>query len=370
MKFSIERDCFLKLLKKVDSVCAKSNNFAILACCLIEANGNTITVTGNDLDITLRASDSANVQEEGHVVLNCKRLFDTVSSLDSGVDIMFSVEDNSVRIQAGNYKSLIPTADFNEYPPIAEISANPAVTIKAGEFKELIDKISFSISKDTNRVDFTGAHLSISQNGVIQLVSTDGHRLSRIEKSVEINGKIAEGFEMGVIVPGKGLAELSRTLCDADAEIHLDLAKNKILVCGEGFAFYNNLIAGQFPDFSKVIPPHLEHKAIVRREDFQKLLRRAGVYANKACVVRLTMSRGKIEISSYDQNNGEMASDVECEYDGSGVTAGFNWRYIDQILSVIGCDVISFEVIDMDSPAVVRDVTTDKLDYIVMPMQL
>ena len=61
---------------------------------------------------------------------------------------------------------------------------------------------------------------------------------------------------------------------------------------------------------------------------------------------------------------------VEAEYDGSGVTAGFNWRYISEILNAIDSENVSLEIIDMDSPAVIRDTNSDKFDFIVMPMQL
>lgn len=368
MKFTIERDCIAKILKRVDNVCTKSSSFTILESCMIDAKDGKIVVTGTDLEMILRVSSAADISEEGKVVVKCRRLYDTVMSLDSGTDITIFTDGNTVRVQAGTYKSAIPTSDITEYPPIESIKASDAVTTKASQFKELIDKIHFSISKDANRPEFTGALLSISENGVIQFVSTDGHRLSRIEDKVEINGTIADGFANGVIVPGKALSEISRTIVDGD--IHLDLAQGKIVVKGDDVVFCSNLIAGSFPDFSKVIPPKLDHKAIVRCEDLQKLLRRAGIYSSKTCVVRLTLMAGGIEISAYDQNNGEMCCDVECEYDGSGVTAGFNWHYIDQILSAISCDVVSLEIIDMDSPAVIRDVLTDKIDYIVMPMQL
>ena len=82
------------------------------------------------------------------------------------------------------------------------------------------------------------------------------------------------------------------------------------------------------------------------------------------------MNIGKLEVSTFDAKSGEMRDFIDAEYEGSGVTAGFNWRYIDDILRVIDSEYVSLEIIDMDSPAVVRDVTTDKYDFIVMPMQL
>jgi len=368
MKLTIDRDTFAKILKKVDGVCSKSGTFAILSSCLIEASRGSITVTGTDLDITLKVFDKARVDEEGKVVLNSKRLLDTVQAQQPGSDIRLTTEGNQVLIESGNFRARIPSNDLAEFPSIPNIKTNASLTMPASTFKDLIDKTSFSISRDDSRTDFTGALLTISPNGRIQMVSTDGHRLSRIESVIDVSGELPRGLESGVIVPLKGLNEISKNLAEGD--ISLDLSGGKIIVASSQVAFCINLIAGQFPDFSKVIPSTLDHKATIRRDDFQQLLRRASIYTAKIGTIRLTMSRGRLEVLAFDHQHGEMRDFADCEYDGSGVTAGFNWRYIDQILSVIGCDMVSLEIIDMDSPAVVRDITTDKLDYIVMPMQL
>lgn len=368
MKFSIDKDIFANLLKRVDGVCSNRGSFAILSSCLIEARDNSILITGTDLDITLRVIENANVIEEGIVVIDAHRLLETVQNQVSGIEIGFTTESSSVLIEAGNFRARIPSGDISEYPQIPNIEAKSKLIMSASVFKLLIDRTFFSISKDDSRQDFTGAFLTISQNGTIQMVSTDSHRLSRAEASININGQLPKMFETGVIIPRKGLSELSKTLNEGD--INLDISSNKIIVLYGNTSFYINLIAGNFPDFSKVIPVQLDHKAIVKRESFQQILKRASIFTAKSGTIRLTMSMGRLDIFSIDSKSGEMRDFVEADYEGSGVTAGFNWRYIIDILNVIDSEYVSLEIIDMDSPAVIRDVNSDKFDFIVMPMQL
>ena len=371
MKFSIERDTFTRMIKTVDSVCAKgATTFVILRGCLIEATGDSITITGTDLDCTLKIMCKANVIEEGKVVIfEEKKLLDTLLALDSGIDVMVISESSNIRVESGKFKSRIPTADLTEYPVISDFDVSDAISMESLVLKDLIDKTSFSISKDTTRVDFTGALVTLSQNGLIQMVSTDGRRLSRIEADIDIREKLPDSFEKGIIVPGKGLVELSRNL--TGGVVNLSCEQNKFVVKGDNFIFCINLIAGQFPDFSKVIPQH-PHKAIVSRDELSKLIKKAGVYAPpKTSNVRITIQPGSIQIcTAVDQDGASMEAECECEYDGEPVMAGFNYHYIDDVLKVIGCDVVSFEVIDMDSPAVIRDVASNRLDYVIMPMQL
>lgn len=368
MKFSVDRDSFAKLLKKIDSVCAKNGSFAILANCLIEAYDGQITITGTDHTFTLRVFSEANISEEGKVVVSAKVLSDTIQGLSAGTEVRLFSNGSQLQIECGNFKSRMLLADDKEYPQIPNYEASDHVTIGGQALKTLIDKISFSISKDETRPDFTGAFMTISQNGVVQLVSTDGHRLSRIEAEVTLAGSLPTGFEKGIIIIGKSLAEMSKLL--TDETVRMDFIKDKFVLQSDSFRIYSNIIAGQFPDFSKVIPMNPPHKAVIRREDLMSLIRRAMTYTAKTSVVRIDLMPGKLAISSYNQNGEEMSDFVDCEYEGSGVASGFNYNYISQILSAIGCDVVSLEIVDPDSPAVLRDVTTNKLDYIIMPMQL
>ena len=368
MKFSIDKDIFANLLKRVDGVCSNRASFAILSSCMIEARDNSIVITGTDLEIVLRIVEDANVIEEGIIIIDSHRLLETVQNLTSGMSVSVTSEPSMVVIEAGNFRARIPSGDIAEYPQIPNIESESTLNMSAAVFKLLIDRTFFSISKDDSRQDFTGAFLTISQNGAIQMVSTDSHRLSRAESTINIVGPLPQMFESGVIVPRKGLSELSKTLDTGD--ISLDISSNKLIVLYGRTTFYINLIAGSFPDFSKVIPVQLDHKAIIKRESFQQMLKRASIFTAKTGTIRLTMNTGRVEIANVDAKSGDMHDFVEAEYDGSGVTAGFNWRYISEILNAIDSENVSLEIIDMDSPAVIRDTNSDKFDFIVMPMQL
>ena len=368
MKFSLDRDSFAKILKKVDGVCSTRGSFAILNSCMIEARGDSIIVTGTDLDITLKVVENAHVIEEGIIIVHANRLLNTVQNLASDSTVTVTSEMTQILIEAGNFKGRIPSGDIADFPQIPSFEYNSTITLKASVFKDLIDKTMFSISKDDSRAEFTGADLVISQNGNVEMVSTDGHRLSRASASISVTGEIPAIFETGAIIPRKGLSELAKNL--TDGEVTLDVSNGKIIVSCGSMMFCINLIVGQFPPFSKVIPQKLDHKAIVRRDEFMQILKRASFFTAKANTIRITMSPGRLEVSSSDKTSGEMRDFVDAEYEGSGVMAGFNWIYISEILSVLDGDNVSLEIIDMDSPAVIRDTQTDTLDYIVMPMQL
>ena len=148
MKFSLDRDSFARILKKVDSVCAIKGSFAALSSCLIEARGNTIIATATDLDIILRIVETANISEDGCIMINARRLLDTVQNQAPGAEIRITSENSQALIEAGNFKARIPTGDISEYPSIPPFEIRKALSMPAVAFKKLIDKVYFSISKD------------------------------------------------------------------------------------------------------------------------------------------------------------------------------------------------------------------------------
>lgn len=346
-----------------------------LACCHIEARENEIIVVGTDLELTLRIVVPATVLEEGKAIIHAHQLLEAVMSQPSGTQILLNVSAMMTFIDVGNYKARLTNMDINEYPQVPKMDTNPCIKMNALDFKSLIMKTMFSVSKDDTRAEFTGVSMKVSQNGQIKMASTDGHRLSCVKTTANICAALHPQFEeFGVIFPKKSLIEFNKFLTDnTDIEFGIDSSGKKIVVSFSNMTYYVTPIGSgkvQFPDYSKIIPSNIDHKAIVKRDEFMQMLRRAAVFSNKMIgTVHLEMSNGKLEIHAIDSVRGEMHDYIDAEYQGSGVKAGFNWQYIIDVLSVIDSDYVSFEVTDMDSPVLIHDVTTDTCDFLVMPMQ-
>lgn len=368
MKFSIDRNAFSRVLKRICGVCTNKSSIQILASCLIEAKDKTITVNGTDLDITIRIVEDANVAEEGRALVNAKRLLDTVQNQAVG-DVTIETDGNKVCVRSGNFVARIGKDDESEYPEFSFADVKTAITMDAVQLKGLINKTLFCISKDDSRPDFTGAFMSIDKDGLVQMVSTDGHRLSLAKATAHVDGDIPSAFEQGIIIPRKGLMELAKSLIEGDALI--DMNGSKLVVVSGQNTFHIKLIAGQFPNFSNVIPRSFEHECIVKRESLIGLLKRAAIFAPKTGLVVMSLSRNVLEISTSDPQAGEMHDHIDADHDVSGsVKIGFNHEYIVEALSAIDEDDALIRLNDEESPAVIRASCDDECDFVIMPMQI
>lgn len=368
MKFSIDRNAFSRVLKRICGVCTNKSSIQILASCLIEAKDKSITITGTDLDIIIRVVEDAIVAEEGRAVVNAKRLLDTVQNQAVG-DITIETDGGKVCVRSGNFTARIGKDDESEYPDLSFADVKAAITMDAIELKGLINKTLFCISKDDSRPYFTGAFMSIDNGGLVQMVSTDGHRLALAKTNARVDGDVQSELKQGIIIPRKGLMELAKSLIEGDALI--DMSGGRFVVVSGANTFQIKLIAGQFPNFSNVIPMSFKHKCVVKRESLIGLLKRAAIFSPKTGLVVMSIGRNMLEISTSDTQAGEMHDHIDADHDISdSIKVGFNYEYIVEALSVIDDDDVLVRLIDEDSPAVLRASCDDSCDFVIMPMQI
>src|SRR6185503_5587361 len=130
---------------------------------------------------------------------------------------------------------------------------------------ELIAKTHFSISTDETRAHLNSA-LFEWDGDLVRMVTTDGHRLSKVD--VKVTGRQASAT---MLIPLKAIHELRR-LCDemmaegSDAtargadgerkkpELLITQSGSSAFFQGAGMTFSVKLVDAQFPPYSQVIP--------------------------------------------------------------------------------------------------------------------
>jgi len=372
MKFKINRDEFSDVLFKIQGVCAQKSTLPILASCLIEAQEDgRISVRGTDLEVSISTSCKAEVKEVGQVAITARRLFDTVKSV-SAAELVLSTEPNYWTVlDADRVHARIAGSHPEEFPQLSAVDDDLPVSMPAEDLLDMIEKTFFSISTDEARASFTGCFFRLTEQKTLQMVSTDGHRLSKIEipiKDVDLE-KVTDALAKGVIVPRKGLAELKRVLI-ADSIVRFGVKGDDLLVANENTQVTLRLIPGRFPNFEQVIPKALEHNVTISRESILAALKRAAFYTAKTGNTRITLSDSTLEIYAFDPEAGELSEPIPCDYSGPGASAGFNYKYLLDVVNVVEGDEFTFEMIDTESPTVIRDLARDDVLYIVMPMQI
>jgi DNA polymerase-3 subunit beta len=233
------------------------------------------------------------------------------------------------------------------------------------DLKEMLKKVSFSISVDPNRVNITGM-LLVVVGKELRLVSTDGRRLSLAARLLE---SPPEG-ERSYIIPRKTVMELERLLgTDGDATIFL--SENQIAFEFANLLIISNLIDAVFPNYEQVVPRGYEKKVVADKEPFAVATRRAQVLTtDRYNLVKYEISAGKMTVSTNSPEVGEVKDEMEVEYDGGPVEIGFNPQFVIDVLKVIDEDKVSMELKDSQSSGLIKPLGNDNYRYVVMPVRL
>ncbi|NRA40930.1 MAG: DNA polymerase III subunit beta [Pseudomonadales bacterium] len=368
MKFTVQRDALLKTLSLVAGVVERRQTLAVLANVLFDLNQTTLSLTGTDLEveITGRLELESPASENGQLTVPAKKLLDIVKSLPDGVAINFSLGDNQkVTVSAGRSRFTLATLPAADFPNVDEGDINASFSVTQGQLKRLIDRTSFAMAQQDVRYYLNGMLWELSPSQ-LRVVSTDGHRLAMCDLASD-----AIQADIQIIVPRKGILELSRSLVNLDDEVEIVFGPNHLTAKTSGFTFITKLVDGKFPDYQRVLPRGGNKLVTGDRLQLREAFQRAAILSNeKYRGVRLLLSDGQLTIQANNPEQEEAEDSVMVNYQGEALEIGFNVNYIIDVLNVLSDNEVKLTLADSNSSALLEELEDSDSVYVIMPMRL
>jgi DNA polymerase-3 subunit beta len=377
MKITVDTATLSRELFKLQGIVSSKSTIPSLSNALLEAKSDgTLSLYASDLDISVASTIPCNVDLPGRLSVRARDLYDAVKNLRADTVTLTKDDNLWVELKAGTVRARLVGMDPDEFPNVQRAVEGPLFAVPARKLIRMIERVLFSVSTDEGRPNLTGAQLTLTDEGTIRMVSTDGHRLSRVELRAGLDASAAPGaFRDGMIVPRKGLSELKRTMDITIEDIELGLVGNSIVFSYGNTTLYVRLIEGTFPNVQGVIPSEdPARKAVIDRKEFQDRLRFVSIFASaKSGSVRLQLDGDTCSITSQDPEKGECEERVEITYSAGVVKAGYNFRYLLDVLGSVDSEQISIEIVDTLSPTILREIDGDDDEdalYVVMPLRI
>ncbi len=366
MHFKIKKTEFLKGLRLAQSIADRKSTMPMLANVLLRLEGESgLLVVATDLNVSLTAHLKSVNKGEGGITVGAKALHDIITSLPGEEIEVKRADNNWAEIRSGKVKYRLVGMPDRDFPKVPSHEDTEFQEVDATTLRSMIDHTLFSVSNDETRFHLNGV-LFESDGDTSRMVSTDGHRLSMINKPLANGPKLTAG----VIIPKKGLLEIKRTLDGVAGNCKLSIKTPFLFLQGNDIHLAVKLIESQFPRYEAVIPKNNERKIVVDRGLFLDALKRAFLMSSETRGVKVTLGEGCLLISSDNPDIGEVKEEIEAEVSGKEVSVGFNPKYVVDILSQISTESISVEVGGELDPVVIRP--TSDLDFlgVVMPMRI
>jgi DNA polymerase-3 subunit beta len=371
MKLKIKKDEILKGLQRIQGVVDKKNTMPILANMLLVADGKGIEIIATDLEIGLRGRYSAEVEKPGAVTVSAKKMFEIVRELPEE-NIQVRMEDgNWVKIVSGRSQFKLVGLPKEEYPSMPDVAEEGMITVAGETLREMIKKTLYAAGENDARYVLNGlyVHLSSAKGGLnIRMVGTDGHRLSMIDKTVEAKHK-----EESVIVPKKAMIELRRLLEEDSSQegFQIGFSKNHALFKRDGLVMVSKLIDGNYPNYQQVLPTQSTKKVAVSKDLLTHAVKRVSILSKeKTNAVKMQLEKGSLFLSTNNPEVGEANEELAVDYQGDGLSIGFNSRYLMDVLMAMDKETITLELNDSLSPCLIKEEGDEAYKCVVMPMRV
>ena len=184
MKYSVSRNQILEELQLLQGIVEKRNTMPILANILMDVQADRVELLGTDLEVGLRTSFEARVEEPGSVTVSGKKIFEIVKSLPEQCEINFRENgDLMMEISAGESRFKVLCLSKDDYPQVPDPKFEKKAILPLEKFQEMIDRVYYAIAQE-QRYYLNGA-MMILREDFLELVSTDGHRLSHTSSALE-----------------------------------------------------------------------------------------------------------------------------------------------------------------------------------------
>lgn len=365
MKFISERNVLLKEVSIAQEIISVKNAMSILSNVLLEVQDGFLTIKATDLKVAFETRIPVSGTVDGVTTVYCEKLLGILRSLPDR-EVEFEVRDGKLTIKpvGTSIDFQLKSISSDKFPEIKDAEGLNWFALPQADVLEMIGQTIFSVSDDETRYYMNGVYMERKGEN-LAMVATDGRRLSYIEKKVENVPEFA-----GIIIPPKAL-NLIKKLASGQGSMNLAIGEKQLFVQFDNQKIHSNLIEGQFPNYSRVIPESQSFTIGLKKDEFVESLKRVSLLAEqKAKRIYLTVSEGNLMVNTEESEMGMAKEEIAAEYQGPLTTMALNYVFLTDPLRVLNSERITLEFTDPKKAITLRTDPRKDFFHIIMPMQM
>jgi DNA polymerase III subunit beta len=367
VKFRCERDVLADAVGSAGRAATnRTGTLPVLAGVRMEVVGDSLTITGTDLELTIRLSIEVGGERDGAAVVPARLVADIVKALPSGaveIDLADGDAGAEMSISAGRSQFSVRPLSLDDYPVQTE-PAGDAVTLPAADMAEALRQVVRAASTDDARAVLTGVLLASEDDG-LRMVATDSYRLA--VRDLPDSSMLGSGQK--VLIPGRALNELQRLMGNEET-LTVRLGEREATFEAGSTRLSTRLIEGEFPNYRNLLPSSYPNLLTVSKVAMIEAIRRVKILAQDSTPVRMTLGGDTVQLTAITQDVGNAVEEIDASYDGAEMTVAFNPDYLLAGIDAIDADDVTLATMDPMKPAVLRGVGQDDYLYLLMPVRV
>lgn len=375
MKVSCLQENLAKGLSIVSRAVASRSTLPVLGNVLIATDQGRLKLAATNLELAVTCWIGAKVDEDGATTLPARILGDFVNSMPPDrIEMDLNLKTQTMHLKCARDDANIKGIDAQEFPIIPSLGDGKKISLDPDVLREMIEQVTFAAATDESRPVLTGVAAKFEKDKVT-FAAADGFRLS--VRHATLSAPVDQ--PISVIIPAKALQEVARVSGDQEDPIEIAVTENKsqVLFRLTNTEIVSQLIDGQFPDFTRIIPEACATRTTVTTFEFQNAVKAASVFARESMnTVRVQIAPanelggGKMTITATSAESGDNIGDIDATVNGEPVEIAFNARYLTDVLNILRAPQVVIETSSGSSPGVIKAVGRDDFTHVIMPMHV
>lgn len=364
MKFICEKNVLQEAIANVQKAITGKSTMPVLQGILIIAKNRELTLIGSDIDLSIEAKITADIIEDGSVVLDSRLFGEIIRKLPNSTVEIASDENNSIKIVCQKSYATIIHMNPDDYPNLPNIIENMIFSISQKVLKNMMKGTIFAVAQDETRPILTGVLFEIKDKK-LNLVALDGYRVAFRSESVDNDSSI------NAVIPGKTLSEVSKILEETDENVNITFTPNHILFSIGKTKVISRLLEGEFIKYSAIIPEEYNLKITAKRSELLSCIERASLMAKdgNTNLVKFNIQEDNMIITSNSQL-GKAREEINIILQGEPLQIAFNSKYLIELLKIMEEEEIIMEFSSGVNPCVVKNKEKSNCTYMVLPVRI
>lgn len=366
MKIIFDKSNLVNAINIVLKAVPSKTTMSILECILIDAYGDDIKFTSNDMELGIETKVEGEIIEKGSIAIDAKIFSDIIRKLPDSEVIIETDSDMRMHISCDKANFNIAGKSGADFSGLPSVEKEKFIYLSQFSLREVIRQTIFSIapSESSNKI-MTGVLFEITNN-TFKVCSLDGHRVSL--RKIQLKDTFDD---IKVIVPGKTLNEISKILNgNADDEVRIFFTDNHIVFEFDDTVVVSRLIEGNYFKIEQMLSSDYETMIKVNKKDYMDCIDRATLLVKesdrKPIVFVITDGIIELKIAS---TIGTMSEEIPIEKNGKDLMIGFNPKFLLDALKVIDDEEINIYFLNSKAPMYMKN-EDDTYNYLILPVAM
>jgi DNA polymerase III subunit beta len=333
VKFQVNRDVFAEAVSFAVKLLPQRTTQPILSGVLLEADGESLTLSSFDYEVSSQTEVDASVDEAGTALVSGRLLADIASRLPNA-PVTFETVDGKIEVRCGSARFTLLSMPVEEYPTLPQVTERTGV-LPADEFAAAVAQVAVAASRDDVTPVITGVQIEVGETS-LALIATDRYRVAVREIDWDAGSGSAAGTT--ALVPARTLSEIGKTFAHSGTvSVSIVRGDDRELIAfsADKRTVTSLLIKGNFPPVRRLFPESVENYAVMNTAELVDATRRVALVLEREAALRFSFSAEGLTLEAAGSDQAQASETIDVHLHGEDTVVSLKPSFLLDGLSAV-----------------------------------